>query len=56
MELEIIEFLKEARVLNRQLHLIKTYKNEFSKEEKQAIIKIVKILEQSIKDVKKEVK
>lgn len=56
MELELLEFLKEARIVNRQLQLIKMNKKEFSKENKEAILKIVKTLDDSIKDIKKELK
>ena len=56
MDLSVLEFLKEARIVHRQLNLIKLNKADFSKEEKQSILKISNLLDESIKDLRKELK
>lgn len=56
MEVDILEFLKETRIVNRQLKLIKVNKDNFSEESKEAILKILDVLDDSLQDVRKELK
>ncbi len=56
MELEILEFLKEGRIINRQLHLIRLNKDDFSNESKEAILKILDTIDDSLQETRKELK
>ena len=56
MEVDILEFLKECRIINRQLHLINLNKDEFSKESKEAILKILDTIDESLQKTRKELK
>lgn len=56
MEVEILEFLKECRIINRQLHLIRLNKDDFSNESKEAILKILDTIDESLQKTRKELK
>lgn len=51
--LVVVEFVKEARILKRQLQLMKNNINQIESEDLMRILNITEILEQEIKDIKK---
>lgn len=51
-DLFIIEFLKEARILKRQLQLIKNNANQISSEDLLKILSIIKFIEEEINGLK----
>ncbi|WWU66712.1 hypothetical protein QJR26_17920 (plasmid) [Clostridium baratii] len=56
MNVAVLEFVKEARIINRQIKLIGANKDEFSEENKADILKILDTLDKSITDVREELK
>lgn len=50
--LVVVEFVKEARILKRQLQLMKNNINQIENEDLMKILNITEILEQEIKDIK----
>lgn len=53
-DLVVIELVKEARILKRQLHIIKNNIEQIDTEDLMKILNITKILEQEIKELKNE--
>ena len=53
-DLVVVEFVKEARILKRQLQLMKNNIEQIDTEDLMKILNITKILEQEIKDLKNE--
>lgn len=53
-DLVVVEFLKEARILKRQIQLMKNNIDQFDIEDLFKIFNITEILEQEIKGLKKE--
>ena len=51
-DLVVIEFLKEARILKRQLQLMRNNINHISKEDLIKIISINEVIEKEIQDLK----
>ena len=53
-DLVVVEFVKEARILKRQLQLMKNNIEQIDTEDLMKILNITKILEQEIKALKNE--
>lgn len=53
-DLVVVEFLKEARILKRQLQLMKNNIEQIDTEDLMKILNITEILEQEIKELKNE--
>lgn len=53
-DLVVVEFVKEARILKRQLQLMKNNIEQINTEDLMKILNITEILEQEIKDLKNE--
>lgn len=56
MDIAVLEFVKEARIINRQIKLIGANKDEFSEENKADILKILDTLYKSITEVREGLK
>ena len=53
-DLVVVEFVKEARILKRQLQLMKNNIDQIDIEDLMKILNITEMLEQEIKDLKNE--
>lgn len=53
-DLVVVEFVKEARILKRQLQLMKNNIEQIDTEDLMKILNITEILEQEIKELKNE--
>lgn len=53
-DLVVVEFVKEARILKRQLQLMKNNIEQINTEDLMKILNITEILEQEIKELKNE--